>query len=547
MGISTSDGRYVEDEFDLMKSTSPTTRITIRPPDVNPQIRSEEKPSAQDLGTQEQFMENFPPFSDQDIEQSMQRFQQRGLVPGPGDMRVPVPLERRAHGGPEPTMITAKDYEEPTSLDRDINRSARIEQGVRDGTMNYYSPAEEDTIIRLQTEPYTDAFEAAAERTRARYPKREAKPQTMSEYLKSTATPENERYQTWPEKIVRHVVKAVAHNMAVIRGEKDALSDETIAATTEIAGAVIFGPMPIARKAIDGTLGSIAGITAQGANKAKLAEAIKMKYPTRDDPQGPFTTEEIWRKTGWYEGPEGKWKHEIPGSTEANLNHTKLKDAWVGRINKDPVMKLHEVLNYPELYKAYPELKNTTVKLKDTEGVLSGTLDDWVDKNWTSIVLDPIASTDLKNTLLHEIQHWIQEREGFDLGSNWNAALGKATASLSDKARNRPLSEYVEYLNLINTLEKDPNRWGQRLYERTPGEIESRIVGGIRPQMDEPSKLLHSPVGTQKTLEEMGYFPPEIRYPGEPGYNEYLQIKEAEESLGKLREQYNKMNKSGSE
>jgi len=520
MAISTSDGKYFEDEFDLVRNTEPTARITIRPPNVSPQMGSEEKPSAQDLGVQEQFMEEFPPFSDQEIEQSIQRLQ-RGIDPGRNDMGFPNtgPLERRAHGGPEPTMITAKDYEDPTYLDRDINRSARIEQGVREGTMNYYSPSEENTITRLKTEPYTDAFEAAAERTRARYPKREAKPQTMSEYLKSTATPENKRYQTWPEKMVRHVVGAVAHNMAVIRGEKDALSDETIAATTEVAGAIIFGPAPIARKAVDGTLGSIAGITAQGANKQKLAQAIEMKYPLRDNPQGPFTTEEIWRKTGWYEGPEGKWKHEIPGSTEANLNHKKLNDAWVGRINKDPVMELHEVLNYPELYRAYPELKNMTVRLKDTNGSIAGTLEDWVGKNWTSIVVNPSVSTDIKNTLLHEIQHWIQEREGFDLGSNWNSALGKATQALTEKSLNRPFSEYVEYLNLINKLKTHPQEMGERLYLRTPGEIEARLVGEVRPKMDEPSKLLYSPKSTQKWMENEGHFPTEIRYPGEPGYS----------------------------
>ena len=518
MAISTSDGRYFEDEFDLVRNTEPTSRITIRPPNITPEMGSQEKPSSEDLKLQEQFMEEFPPFSDQQIEQGIQRLQ-RGQEPK-NPYPFPMALERQAHGGPEPTMITAKDYEEPTFLDRDINRSARIEQGVREGTMNYYSPSEEDTIIRLKTEPHTDAFEAAAERTRARYPKREAKPQTMSEYLKSTATPENERYQTWPEKMVRHVVGAVAHNMSVIRGEKDALSDETIAATTEVAGAIIFGPAPIARKAVDGTLGSIAGITAQGANKQKLAKAIEMKYPVRDDPQGPFTTEEIWRKTGWYEGPEGKWKHEIPGSAEANLNHKKLKDAWIERIkakNLEPEMELQEVLDYPELYKAYPELKSMKVKLKDMNE-MAGTLDDWQGKNWTTIVLNPSASPDLKNTLLHEIQHWIQGKEGFDLGSNWSSALGKATAALSDKARNRPFSEYIEYLNLINKLEVDPHTWGQRLYQRTPGEIEANIVGAIRPQMDEASKLLYSPVTTQRVLEKAGHFPPEIRYPGEPGY-----------------------------
>jgi len=50
MAISTSDGKYFEDEFDLVRNTEPAARITVRPPNVSPQMGSEEKPSVQDLG-----------------------------------------------------------------------------------------------------------------------------------------------------------------------------------------------------------------------------------------------------------------------------------------------------------------------------------------------------------------------------------------------------------------------------------------------------------------------------------------------------------------
>ncbi|MCR5401186.1 MAG: Flp pilus assembly complex ATPase component TadA [Treponema sp.] len=72
---------------------------------------------------------------------------------------------------------------------------------------------------------------------------------------------------------------------------------------------------------------------------------------------------------------------------------------------------LERVLNAPELFKAYPELRHTQFKI---EKLPSGTSGEYrTDTN--TIVLDESAG---KSVLLHEIQHAIQYIEGFATGGN---------------------------------------------------------------------------------------------------------------------------------
>ena len=97
------------------------------------------------------------------------------------------------------------------------------------------------------------------------------------------------------------------------------------------------------RKAIIGKQGAAAlGI-------GRHDEAAKME---RDG----ASREEIWRKTGWWKGKDGKWRVEVPpmkmrsaGEIDAALR--------LGN-NKTP---LEELVRAPELFKAYPSLRDMTV------------------------------------------------------------------------------------------------------------------------------------------------------------------------------------------
>ena len=93
----------------------------------------------------------------------------------------------------------------------------------------------------------------------------------------------------------------------------------------------------------DVSLNSFAGEKAITANVGKLDQAKAMLEKGADEV-------EIWQKTGWFKDKDEAWKFEI-GDSKARLNP-----------NFKSGGKLGELLEHEELFKAYPELKDISVK-----------------------------------------------------------------------------------------------------------------------------------------------------------------------------------------
>ena len=172
----------------------------------------------------------------------------------------------------------------------------------------------------------------------------------------------------------------------------------------------------------DVSLNSFAGEKAITANVGKLDQAKAMLEKGADEV-------EIWQKTGWFKDKDGAWKFEI-GDSKARPNP-----------NFKSGGKLGELLEHEELFKAYPELKDISVKKINDEG---GEKLGYYDPNKKEIAINNIGD---KSTLMHEVQHAIQEIEGFAKGSgakgeNYRLSHGEAEArnvqnrlNLGDKFR----------------------------------------------------------------------------------------------------------------
>ena len=93
----------------------------------------------------------------------------------------------------------------------------------------------------------------------------------------------------------------------------------------------------------DISINSFAGEKAITANVGKLDQAKAMLENGADEVK-------IWQKTGWFKDKDGAWKFEI-GDSKARLNP-----------NFKSGGKLGELLEHEELFKAYPELKDISVK-----------------------------------------------------------------------------------------------------------------------------------------------------------------------------------------
>ena len=155
--------------------------------------------------------------------------------------------------------------------------------------------------------------------------------------------------------------------------------------------------------------------------------------------------EEIWEKTGWTKGEDGAWRYEIPD----NLDKIDFGDAKGEKL-------LGDVYDNEALYRAYPELLNTRVVFEKLgNGVRGDATSDGV------LHLDAEQAKkdgkDLKLTLVHEIQHMIQDKEGFSNGGTLSYA--------------RELVEHMPEGELKDRLMKQTD---ETLYRNLAGEQEAR-------------------------------------------------------------------------
>ena len=153
----------------------------------------------------------------------------------------------------------------------------------------------------------------------------------------------------------------------------------------------------------DVSLNSFAGEKAITANVGKLDQAKAMLEKGADEA-------EIWQKTGWFKDEiDGKWKFEI------NPRGGELKP------NPPRNTVLYNVLNDKKLYDAYPELQLYKVELAGeyNQAALKalGSADGGFIPSQKTFIINE-KTTDFKSTLYHEIQHAIQEIEGFSPGAS---------------------------------------------------------------------------------------------------------------------------------
>lgn len=124
------------------------------------------------------------------------------------------------------------------------------------------------------------------------------------------------------------------------------------------------------------------------------------------------SSEEIRAVTGWFPGKyDGKMRWEVPDEGAKYLPVTKTwtkgRDQWAANLD--------EVISHPVLFEAYPEARQIRVSRLATSEPQGGSFDHSTNR----IRLNALNG-DVQNfsTLLHEVQHWIQQHEGMAKGSN---------------------------------------------------------------------------------------------------------------------------------
>ena len=215
---------------------------------------------------------------------------------------------------------------------------------------------------------------------------------------------------------------------------------------------------------------SFAGKNAETADRNMLETAKQMRNAGADN-------EEIRQATGWFRGADGKWRFEIDDSG------VKVKDD----LHTYGTMK--EVIDAPELFAAYPDAGNIFVSFENTNGK-SGAYNPEFD----SISLNAELKSDpekLKSTLLHEMQHAIQNREGFASGANtkyWNQRLenGFDSRTAKAKAEEQQLQKQYERMRSENPeFVADMERLEEMTPNKPRGKVDWETLEQIEPDPPE--------------------------------------------------------------
>ena len=123
--------------------------------------------------------------------------------------------------------------------------------------------------------------------------------------------------------------------------------------------------------------------------------------------------------TGWERGTDGKWRYEIPDSKLNDMMDVDGKGTMVKRYEDDMLWtsgKLDDVVNAPDLFKAYPQLKDVRL---ETDAIMNDLPSNGeFDPNTNTITIHADELKYLNSILNHEIQHAIQHIEGFATGGN---------------------------------------------------------------------------------------------------------------------------------
>jgi hypothetical protein len=149
-----------------------------------------------------------------------------------------------------------------------------------------------------------------------------------------------------------------------------------------------------------------------------LSVARKMEEKKKD-------AKAIKMATGWERGADGKWRYEMP---DAKIKDT--MDVGGGHIVKryeDDMLwnggKLFDVIDAPELFKAYPQLKGVRI---DTDAIMNDMPSHGeYDSKTNTITIHADELKYMNDILNHEIQHAIQGIEGFATGGSPTTIRGE--------------------------------------------------------------------------------------------------------------------------
>jgi hypothetical protein len=250
-------------------------------------------------------------------------------------------------------------------------------------------------------------------------------------------------------------------------------------------------------------MGTFIGAGSKLWNPKSAFEAAKMLK------QG-VSPEEVFKTTNTAKGLEGEFRQELSDLNSHIKGGPTFYDTVMNRMKalekpSGEPMYAKDVFYHPEVYKAYPELANIEIQFipKGNKATAS-----YNPVNNVIKLNENLTPEQARSSMLHEIQHAVQEIEGFNKGADANKIIGyhvkhyddlmNEIGDLNDQMRKVVgTPEYDDLMSRRMSLTKkvqalgDPLIEGSKVYQRYGGEAEARLTQSRRDMRPENAREVY--------------------------------------------------------
>jgi hypothetical protein len=391
----------------------------------------------------------------------------------------------------------------------------------------------------------------------------------VQDYLEDPSLPTGKQVVDTGKAVAEGIYDTISIPKKLFTGKMGA-SEVTVGDVLDIAGGAALGS--IGFKVPEGSTRMFGGASAKKLDTTNFATAEKrlneQKALNPDVETDLEANRKIWKETGWFIDPADKrWRFEVDDKAagfkdlsnnpwiEGKSTYKSNPIAPVSTNAYSATYKVGDVFEHKELYKRYPHLKDFEVTFSDPalDPTLGPNIEGYMNVANKRLVISKEAANSpdgYRAVMLHELQHAVQEYEGFTRGNNPKrinpALLSKVDAeidALISEANNRAIELRTELnmsgitdaqiksadfeklvqdpkllsaqkelkdlaFNKIPELENSRQNSAYEFYLGTGGEIESRLVE-YRRNLDKGNRKISFPLDSRKKLLDSNKIPPD--------------------------------------
>ena len=209
-----------------------------------------------------------------------------------------------------------------------------------------------------------------------------------------------------------------------------------------------------------GALGMFIGKNAKTWDPIAAAKAVELEKAGVD-------ARAIWQQTGTWKAPDGMWRQEIPDATAGfRMDFNSAAPSKSNAYSPIKDMPIGGAFNHPDLYPAYPDILRTgRMEVAKSPDWMPASSNSGSQRGNQFTVRDK-TEAGARSTVLHELQHAVQQREGFAPGGGESQFYAEI---LKDVKTKHPLASSADIANIASTE-------AFRRYRALMGEAEARAT-----------------------------------------------------------------------